>query len=45
MFDVIRTIKIGITVMATTVMLVAGSSVSHAETGSVRIIFTKAGFS
>jgi hypothetical protein len=44
MFDLIRTIKFGIAVMAAAVMLVTGSSGSYAQTGSVRITVTKAGF-
>jgi hypothetical protein len=36
--------KFGMAVMARAVMPVAGSSVSYAQTGSVHITVTKAGF-
>ena len=44
MLGVIRAIKIGSTVMAAAIILLSTLSLSHAETGSIRLNIGKAGF-
>jgi len=44
MLGIIRAIKIGSAVVAAAIMLLGTPSPSHAQTGSVRISFAKAGF-
>jgi hypothetical protein len=44
MFDLFRAMKFGLAIVAAAIILVSGSTLSQAQTGSVRFTITKAGF-